>query len=126
MQLIGAIKKYNITAENIYNWDEKGFLIDRSDIFKRIMSKQVYKEAKITHIQQDGNRQFISLLTCIYADESKLPSTLIYQGASHDLQDTWIEDLQENEQAYFASTATEWTCDQLNITWLKKFNWDIR
>jgi len=25
--LIQGIEKYNITADNLYNWDEKGFLL---------------------------------------------------------------------------------------------------
>jgi hypothetical protein len=85
VQLIGAIKKYNITTENIYNWNEKSFLIGRSNISKRVLNLQAYKEAKIKHVQQDGSREFISLLACICADGSALPSALIYQGASHDL-----------------------------------------
>lgn len=126
MKLTGAIEKYNITAENIYNWDEKGFLIGRSSISKRVMSLQAYKQAKIKHVQQDGSREFISLLACICADGSVLPPALIYEGASNDLQSTWVEDLKENDKAYFAATATGWTCDQLGLSWLRKFDRDTR
>jgi hypothetical protein len=80
------------------------------------MTLQAYKEARIKHAQQDGSREFISLLACICADGSALPPVLIYQGASNDLQSSWIEDLKENDKAYFAATATRWTCDQLGLS----------
>jgi hypothetical protein len=37
------IKKYYIIAENLYNYDEKGFLISYSSAIKRIMTKKAYK-----------------------------------------------------------------------------------
>jgi DDE superfamily endonuclease len=69
---------------------------------------------------QDGCREFISLLACICADGTKLPSTLIYKGESHDLLSSWVEDLKEGDQAYFASTKNGWSCDQLGLQWLQK------
>jgi hypothetical protein len=83
---MNAIEKYHITAENIYNWDEKGFMIGRSSVGRRIMTKEAYKQGRIRHFQQDGSREFISLLACICADGTALPPALIYQGASNDLQ----------------------------------------
>jgi hypothetical protein len=35
-------------AENIYNWDEKGFLIGLAQKLKRIMVWLVYEEGKLT------------------------------------------------------------------------------
>lgn len=90
------------------------------------MSREAYKKAQIKHVQQDGSREFISLLACICADGSALPPALIYQGASHDLQNTWVEDLQETEKAYFAATATGWTSDQLGRSWLRRFDQDTQ
>jgi hypothetical protein len=37
------IKKYHIIAENLYNYDEKGFLISHLSAIKRIMTKKAYK-----------------------------------------------------------------------------------
>jgi hypothetical protein len=89
--LITAIEKYNITAENIYNWDEKGFLIGQASATKRIMSREALTAGRITHASQDGSREFITLLACISATGAVLPPSLIYQGES-SLQDTWLED----------------------------------
>jgi len=88
-----AITKYNLEPSDIYNWDEKGFLIGHSAIRRRIMTKEAYKTGRIRFATQDGNREFISLLACICADGTTVPLALIYQGVSGDLQDTWIDDL---------------------------------
>ncbi|PMD26311.1 hypothetical protein NA56DRAFT_733159 [Hyaloscypha hepaticicola] len=93
--LIKAINDYNIIAGNIYNWDEKGFLIGLAHTLKRIMTKKLYNSGRIISAAQDGSREFISLLASICADGTALPPALIYKGASGDLQDTWLEDLNE-------------------------------
>ena len=55
---------------------------------KRIVLIQQLQKKKILSLNQDGNREFISLLAAICADGTALPPALIYQGESHDLQDT--------------------------------------
>jgi hypothetical protein len=53
---------------------------------------------------QNGSREFITLLACICANMTALPATLIYQGKSQDLIDTWLDDLEEYNIIYFASS----------------------
>ena len=60
------------------------------------------------------------MLACISADGTSLPPALIYKGESHDLQSTWVQDLQESDQCYFAATANGWSCDRLGLVWLEK------
>jgi hypothetical protein len=69
------------------------------------MTKEAYNSGRVRYIQQDGSREFISLLACICADGSALPPALIYQGASGDLQNTWLKDLNEKDKALFAASA---------------------
>jgi hypothetical protein len=107
------MEKYNITAKNIYNWDEKGFLLGIASITKRIMTKEALKSSRI-HVWQDGSREFISLLACICADGSHLPPSLIYKGISHDLQDSWVEDLGD-DTTYFAASKNGWSCNKLGV-----------
>jgi hypothetical protein len=83
------------------------------------MSKEALQSGRIKHSKQDGSREFITLLACICADGTTLPPALIYQGESHDLQDTWVEDL-GNEIAYFAASDNGWSCDSLRLQWLIK------
>lgn len=121
-----AIETYHITAENIYNWDEKGFLIGHCGTTKRILTKQAYQQDRVRYAQQDGSREFISLLACACADGTALPPALIYQGASNDLQDSWLDDLNEETKAYFTSSAKGWTSDALGLAWLRRFHQDTQ
>ena len=104
----------------MYNWDEKGFLIGQARTLKRIMTKQLYDSGRITAAKQDSSREFISLLASICADGTALPPALIYKGASGDLQDTWMEDLGEKEQAFFASSANGWSSNAFGLAYLKQ------
>jgi len=52
------------------------------------MSLKAYRAGRIQFAMTDGNQEFSTLLACICADKTKIPVGLIYQGASHDLQDS--------------------------------------
>jgi hypothetical protein len=52
------------------------------------MSLEAYHAGRIQFAMTDGNREFSTLLACICADGTKIPVGLIYQGTSHDLQDS--------------------------------------
>jgi hypothetical protein len=44
-------------------------------------------------------------MATICADGSRIPPALIYQSESGLIQDTWLDDFDENEEvAYFAAT----------------------
>jgi hypothetical protein len=62
-----VIEKYRITAENIWNFDEKGFMIGYGHSFKRVIIKEALKSGRIKKAKQDGSREFISCLACISA-----------------------------------------------------------
>ncbi|KAM4067688.1 Tc5 transposase DNA-binding domain-containing protein [Hirsutella rhossiliensis] len=81
------IEKYNISPSNVYNFDEKGFQIGLS-----------------RSTNQDGNREFITLIAAICADYSYLPPALIYKGESKDFQDTWLEDFDHSSEVAFFAT----------------------
>ncbi|RFU26763.1 hypothetical protein B7463_g9572, partial [Scytalidium lignicola] len=84
--LSDGIDQHHIIAENIYNIDEKGFLIGVMVTSKRILTRKAYETSK-AHNTQDGNKEFISILACISATGIALPPGLIYTGESHDLRD---------------------------------------
>jgi len=60
-----VIKKYKITAENIYNFDKKGFIISFKRSLKRVITLEALKLGQITKSKQDKSREFISCLACI-------------------------------------------------------------
>jgi hypothetical protein len=84
------------------------------------MSKEALKSSRITKAATDGSREFISLLAYISADGSSLPPALIYEGKSHDLQSSWLEELGDDDSVYFAASDNGWSCNSLGLNWLKK------
>ncbi|KAF4625154.1 hypothetical protein G7Y89_g13015 [Cudoniella acicularis] len=119
-----AIDDNNITAENIYNWDEKvlqymkGFLIGLLKPLKGIMSQEAYRSGRVRQAAQDGNREFITLLACVSAIGRKIPAALIYKGESHDLRDTWVEDLEDSDDFFFEAPSNGWSNDTFGLQWL--------
>jgi SNF2 family DNA or RNA helicase len=103
LQLAEKIKKYCIHPSNIYNFDEKEFLLGICCMMKRIVSIYQLHLKKLLSSNQDEICKFISLLACICADRMMLPPTLIYQADLYNLQDSWLEDFDSSsEEAYFA------------------------
>jgi hypothetical protein len=113
------MKDFNITADNIYNVDEKGFLIGIGIKIRRIMSREAYEKGRCRQSAHDGSREFITLIACISALGIAIPPVLLYKGVSRDLQDTWVEDLEEKDPFHFASTENGWTNDAYRMEWLK-------
>jgi hypothetical protein len=109
-----------ITAENIYNFDEKGFLIGMSRTMKRIMSLEAYKSGRVTKNKQDGNREFISLLACVSAIGRAIPPLLIYRGANGELQDTWVQDARSSDGIWFGASENGWSNNRIGLLWLQK------
>jgi hypothetical protein len=63
----------------MYNMDVKGCMLGILTRLKQVFSKRLYKEGKIKAHIQDGNREWVTLLACTYADGSALAPALIYQ-----------------------------------------------
>jgi hypothetical protein len=116
--LAKAMEDYNITADNLCNWEEKGFLIGLAQKLKRIMTKKIYDSGEIKGAKQDGSREFISLLVSICTDGTKIPPAFIYKGKSEDLQNTWLDDLNEKGGAFFASSANGWSSNAFGLAYL--------
>jgi DDE superfamily endonuclease len=81
------VRKHHIKPANIWNFDEKGFLLGICHATKRIVPVKHLK-GQYRGTVQDGSREFISVLACINAIGESLPPALIYQGDSGDLQNT--------------------------------------
>src|SRR5271170_2709214 len=98
--------------------DEKGFLIGILKKTHRIFTKSWKKQGKLQGAAQDGNRSWITLIAGICADGTSLPPALIYQASSGDIQDSWVDDYQPDDKAYFTSSTTGWTNNELGMEWL--------
>merc|ERR1712070_161628 len=113
------IEEYKISADNIYNMDEKGFLIGKLQKTHRIFARELYERGTLAGTGQDGNREWITVVATICADGTRLPPALIYKAVSCNLQDTWLKDFEpEEHDCHFASSPNGWTSDELGYSWL--------
>jgi hypothetical protein len=115
-----VIEKYRITAENIYNFDEKGFLMGFGRTMKRIMTQEALKSGRVTKSKQDGSREFISVLACISAIGKWIPPLLIYKGDSGDLRSSWVDEVTTESQAHFTVSSNGWSNNNIGLAWLQQ------
>jgi hypothetical protein len=118
--LHSKIQEYKVEPENIYNMDEKGFLMGITGRSKRVFSKQFWEQKRVTAAVQDGSREWITVIACVCADGSALPPGLVYQGIT-GLQSSWLEDVQAGKhEAFFANSPTGWSNNSLGLAWLEQ------
>ena len=84
----------------------------------RVLAREALQKGNILGGKQDGSREFISLLATIYADGSYMPPALLYQGKSHDLQTTSVENIGE-AIVHFACTEKGWTTHEISLQWVE-------
>ena len=59
------MQEYDISPENSYNMDEKGFLIGVLCKMQRVYLKEAFQKGNIVAAGQDGNREWITLIATI-------------------------------------------------------------
>jgi hypothetical protein len=62
------LREYEVEAENVYNMDEKGFLMGITGRSKRVFSRQFWEQKRVSAALQDGSREWITVLACVCAD----------------------------------------------------------
>ena len=113
-------KQYKYAPYNVYNMDEKGFLLGILQKMRRIFTRAWQEQGKLLGMAQDGSRTWITLVACICADGTSLPSALIYPASSGGIQDSWLNDYQPEDDCYFSSSETGWTNSTLAMDWLTR------
>lgn len=91
--LHSKIKEYNLEARDLYNMDEKGFLIGLTGRSKRVFSKRMWVKKEVRASLQDGSREFLTLMATTCADGSWLPPSLIYAAKHGAIRSTWVDDI---------------------------------
>jgi hypothetical protein len=60
------IEQYNLSPEQIYNMDEKGFMLGVTTKRKRIFTWRKYEQGGYKQHVQDGNREWITTIGCCW------------------------------------------------------------
>ena len=119
-ELIGRkIKQYNLSADQIYNMDEKGFLLGITTKEKRIFSRHSYEQGKLKQHLQDRSREWITTIACICANGNAIPPGLIYTAKTGNIQNSWLQDFDpEAQRCFFISSESGWTNNDIGYRWL--------
>ena len=113
------IEEYGITVDNMYNMDEKGFMIGQIQRSHRIFTRDTYQDKNLIKAGQDGNREWITCLATICADGSVLSPALIYKAKSGNVQDTWLDGFDSKQHScLFSASPNGWTSDTHGLAWL--------
>jgi hypothetical protein len=103
-----------VRPENIYNMDEKGFMLGQALKVKVICRKG----RKNPRYSQDGNREMVTVIETISADGRVLPPMYIYKGSAHLMG--WHAAVQAKDEATFAWSPKGWTDRELGLEWVEK------
>jgi hypothetical protein len=80
------MRQYNLESRDIYNMDEKGFLVGLTGKSKRIFSKMMWNKKEVRVSLQDGSRGFLTLIACAYASGLALLPGLIYAASKSTIR----------------------------------------
>jgi len=101
-RLIEVRSRYHILPENIWNVNEKGFLLGISSR-EKVLCRSTRKNPRLI---QEGGREWITLVETIGAGGETIASYVIYKGEAQYLG--W-HDYEEREEATFALSPTGWS-----------------
>ena len=114
--LIQSVKeKYGILDEDIYNFDETGFLMGQ--IKTQMVFSGSEKRSAPKRIQP-GNREWVTVIQGVNAAGWAIPPFVVFAGKVlisswyYDIPRDWILEVRPNG----------WTSNELAIAWLKHFN----
>ncbi|KAF2862531.1 hypothetical protein K470DRAFT_291444 [Piedraia hortae CBS 480.64] len=82
------IQGLEIQPENVYNMDEKGFLIGKGQKTKRVFNRNHYEQGQMIGAGQDGNHEWVTVMATMCGDGSTLPPAVIYASATGTVQDS--------------------------------------
>jgi hypothetical protein len=87
-RLVAAtIAKYGIRDENIYNFDETGFIMGKITASMVVTSAERRERAKKL---QQGNREWVSVIQAICANGWAIPPVMVFAGKYH--LSNWYQD----------------------------------
>jgi hypothetical protein len=108
-----AIREHGIVAGNMYNMDEKGFLMGRSARVKVILRRGKKRNFK----SQDGTRKLITVIETVSAAGTTLPPMIIYQGKAQYAG--WYALVKAGDKTYFSRSSTGWTNSAIGLEYMR-------
>ncbi|KAI0992117.1 hypothetical protein K3495_g16069, partial [Podosphaera aphanis] len=115
--LNNLMSKYEITDNDLYNFDETGFMIGM--ITPSMVVTRADRRGRAKSIQP-GNREWATAIECISASGRCLPPFIIVQGKYH--LENWTTESGFPRDWVIKPTANGWTDNETGLQWLKHFD----
>jgi hypothetical protein len=106
---------YRILDEDVYNFDETGFMMGVGGTSKVVTSSDIIGRAVDI---QPGNHNWVTSIECINASGWSLSPFLILEGKLHQAE--WYTTFPPDW--VIVLSANGWTTDELDLEWVKHFN----
>lgn len=105
------LRKNKIQPQDIYNMDEKGFILGFSAQSWVVCRSYLHNPL----VTQDGSWELLTVLECVSSDVFVLPQFVVYKAKSH-----WTGWHGETDDllAKFCLSPNGWTDDSLGLKWL--------
>ena len=108
-----AVGDYKVIIDNIWNMDEKGFLMGLATKAK-VICRRGRRNPRYTC---DGSRELITVLECVSAGGRLLPPMIVTKGAHH-YSGNHIRG-QGTPVSVYAHSPKGWTTNELGLLWLQ-------
>ncbi|OHW89500.1 putative transposase, partial [Colletotrichum incanum] len=112
-----TIAKYGILDDDIYNFDETGFLIGMLSHAKVVTTSDRKGRPRT---KQPGNREWVSVIQGVCADGWAMPPYVIVKGKYHLL--SWYTNGQFPATWRIHPSENEWKTNEIGLDWLNHFN----
>lgn len=109
--------KYGIQDDDIYNFDESGFLMGIISSTMVVTSSEARNPPKGL---QPGNREWITVIQGVGAFGQRIPPFVIFAGKFHLA--AWYEDETIPSDWTIAVSTNGWTTNELGFSWIQHFN----
>lgn len=107
-----AVREHQIALENIYNYDECGYIMGKSKSSK--VAVPSYK--KRTYVQSTEGRDSCTVIESVSMSGESLTPTIIFKGGS--LRSGWFDD--DAPRWFYATSKNGYTTNRLSCFWLKE------
>jgi hypothetical protein len=112
-----TIAKYGIRSDDIWNFDETGFMMGLIQSGMVVTGSERQGRPKSI---QPGNREWITAIPAINAEGQSIPPFIIGAGQYHLAN--WYRDSNLPGDWVIATSQNGWTNNELGLEWLKHFN----
>ena len=120
-KLTKVIKTHSLQPSQIYNMDEKGFLMGVSERSRVVYTSGVIPLGQSAFpIPDDGNRESLTVIETVCAGGYVLPPLIIFKGANHYMGCHQFTGGQESKNFQFSYSLKGYTSRTLSMEWLQK------